>query len=144
MYLLDTNIISYWMRGDQGLIERIRKKVQAIWLCRLLQLQKSTMGLKNLPTKKNTPWKNRTDLFSAWNLSIRWIGWARIWRHQGASWKTRNGHQWTGNADCRHCISQPTMCCHSQHKRVQPNRETDCRGLVRPRIDKRLSVRAHN
>lgn len=55
MYLLDTNIISYWMRGDQGLIERIRKKVQAIWLCRLLQLQKSTMGLKNLPTKKNTP-----------------------------------------------------------------------------------------
>jgi tRNA(fMet)-specific endonuclease VapC len=25
MYLLDTNIISYWMRGDLGLIERIKR-----------------------------------------------------------------------------------------------------------------------
>ena len=25
MYLLDTNIITYWMRGDVGLINRIRR-----------------------------------------------------------------------------------------------------------------------
>jgi tRNA(fMet)-specific endonuclease VapC len=52
MYLLDTNIISYWMRGDQQIIEKIKS-------CSPLELSFSTItlaeiyyGIAKSPVKK--------------------------------------------------------------------------------------------
>ena len=69
MYLLDTNIISYWMRGDQHVIEKLKS-------CRPAELSLSTItlaeiyyGIEKSPVKK----KNAEIKLSELNLRSTFI-----------------------------------------------------------------------
>lgn len=52
MYLLDTNIISYWMRGDHALIERIRRKSPSDLALSTITIAEIHYGIENSPHKK--------------------------------------------------------------------------------------------
>ena len=52
MYLLDTNIISYWMRGDQILIERIRDHSPSELSISTITLAEILYGIEKSPKKK--------------------------------------------------------------------------------------------
>jgi len=52
IYLLDTNIISYWMRGDEKLINKIRKhKPSDLSIC-TITLAEIYYGIEKSPVKK--------------------------------------------------------------------------------------------
>jgi len=53
MYLLDTNIISYWMRGDRSVIERIRKHAPANLFLSTVTLAEILYGIEKSSVKKN-------------------------------------------------------------------------------------------
>ena len=52
MYLLDTNIISYWMRGDQNLIARIRSHKPSELSISTITLAEILFGIQKSPIKK--------------------------------------------------------------------------------------------
>lgn len=52
MYLLDTNIVSYWMRGDAGVIERIKDHAPADLALSAITLAEICYGIKKSPHKK--------------------------------------------------------------------------------------------
>jgi tRNA(fMet)-specific endonuclease VapC len=52
MYLLDTNIISYWMRGDKKVIDRIKKYTPADLSLSTITLAEILYGIEKSPVKK--------------------------------------------------------------------------------------------
>jgi len=52
MYLLDTNIISYWMRGDKKVIDRIKKHAPADLSLSTITLAEILYGIEKSPIKK--------------------------------------------------------------------------------------------
>ncbi|MBW1797841.1 MAG: type II toxin-antitoxin system VapC family toxin [Deltaproteobacteria bacterium] len=52
MYLLDTNIISYWMRGDKRIIGRIKKYSPSDLSLSTITLAEILYGIEKSPTKK--------------------------------------------------------------------------------------------
>ncbi len=52
MYLLDTNIVSYWMRGDKRIIGRIRKHAPADLSLSTITLAEILYGIEKSPLKK--------------------------------------------------------------------------------------------
>jgi tRNA(fMet)-specific endonuclease VapC len=52
MYLLDTNIISYWMRGDKKVIGRIKKYTPADLSLSTITLAEILYGIEKSPVKK--------------------------------------------------------------------------------------------
>jgi len=52
MYLLDTNIISYWMRGDKGVIDRIRMHSPKDLSISTITLAEILYGIEKSPIKK--------------------------------------------------------------------------------------------
>jgi len=52
MYLLDTNIISYWMRGDKKVIGRIKKYAPADLSLSTITLAEILYGIERSPIKK--------------------------------------------------------------------------------------------
>ena len=52
MYLLDTNIISYWMRGDKKVIGRIKKHAPADLSLSTITLAEILYGIEKSPIKK--------------------------------------------------------------------------------------------
>jgi tRNA(fMet)-specific endonuclease VapC len=53
MYLLDTNIISYWMRGDKRLIARIKKHSPSDLSLSTITLAEILYGIEKSSVKKN-------------------------------------------------------------------------------------------
>ena len=52
MYLLDTNIISYWMRGDKRVIDRIKKHSPSDLSLSTVTLSEILYGIEISPMKK--------------------------------------------------------------------------------------------
>lgn len=52
MYLLDTNIISYWMRGDKRIIDRIKKHAPVDLSLSTITLAEIFYGIEKSPIKK--------------------------------------------------------------------------------------------
>ena len=52
MYLLDTNIISYWMRGDKRVIDRIKKHAPSDLFLSSITLAEILYGIEKSPIKK--------------------------------------------------------------------------------------------
>jgi len=52
MYLLDTNIISYWMRGDKRVIDRIKKHSPSDLSLSTITLAEIFYGIEKSPIKK--------------------------------------------------------------------------------------------
>jgi len=52
MYLLDTNIISYWMRGDEAVIGRIKEHSPADLALSAITLAEILYGIEKSPVKK--------------------------------------------------------------------------------------------
>ncbi len=52
MYLLDTNILSYWMRGDQALIARIKDQSPSDLAIAAISLAEILYGIEKSKTKK--------------------------------------------------------------------------------------------
>ena len=52
MYLLDTNIISYWMRGDRSLMDRIRSHSPSDLSLSTITLAEILYGIEKSPIKK--------------------------------------------------------------------------------------------
>lgn len=52
MYLLDTNIISYWMRGDREVIDRIKQHAPSDLFLSTITLAEILYGVEKAPTKK--------------------------------------------------------------------------------------------
>ena len=52
MYLLDTNIISYWMRGDRSVIDRIKNHSPSDLLLSTITLAEILYGIEKSPIKK--------------------------------------------------------------------------------------------
>ncbi len=52
MYLLDTNIISYWMRGDKGVISKIRERAPSDLSFSSITLAEILYGIEKSPHKQ--------------------------------------------------------------------------------------------
>ena len=52
MFLLDTNIISYWMRGDEKIIERIKRQSPSDLSISAITLAEILYGIEKSPHKK--------------------------------------------------------------------------------------------
>ena len=52
MYLLDTNIVSYWMRGDKAVIERIMNQSPSNLSLSSITLAEIWYGIEKSPIKK--------------------------------------------------------------------------------------------
>ncbi len=52
MYLLDTNIVSYWMRGDKRIIDRIKQHSPADLALSTITLAEILYGIAKSPVKK--------------------------------------------------------------------------------------------
>ena len=52
MYLLDTNIVSYWMRGHQPLLERIKSHSPKDLSITVITLAERYYGIEKSPVKK--------------------------------------------------------------------------------------------
>lgn len=52
MYLLDTNIVSYWMRGDATLIDRIRSHAPSELALSTITLAEILYGIQKSPVRK--------------------------------------------------------------------------------------------
>jgi tRNA(fMet)-specific endonuclease VapC len=52
MYLLDTNIVSYWMRGDTCVIRRIKTHAPADLFVSTITLAEILYGIEKSPVKK--------------------------------------------------------------------------------------------
>ena len=52
MYLLDTNIISYWMRGDRRVIDRVKKQAPSNLFLSTITLAEILYGIEKSTVKK--------------------------------------------------------------------------------------------
>ncbi len=52
MYLLDTNIISYWMRGDEKVIKKIKRQSPSDLSLSTITLAEILYGIEKSPNKK--------------------------------------------------------------------------------------------
>jgi tRNA(fMet)-specific endonuclease VapC len=52
MYLLDTNIVSYWMRGDRSLMDKIRSHSPSDLSLSTITLAEILYGIEKSPIKK--------------------------------------------------------------------------------------------
>ena len=52
MYLLDTNIISYWMRGDRIVIDRVKKHAPSELFQSSITLAEILYGIEKSPVRK--------------------------------------------------------------------------------------------
>ena len=52
MYLLDTNIISYWMRGDKRIIDRVKQYAPSDLSLSTVTLAEILYGIEKSPIKK--------------------------------------------------------------------------------------------
>jgi len=52
LYLLDTNIISYWMRGDKGVISKIRERAPSDLSFSSITLAEILYGIEKSPHKQ--------------------------------------------------------------------------------------------
>ena len=52
MYLLDTNIVSYWMRGDRSLMDKIRSHSPSDLSLSTITLAEILYGIEKSPVKK--------------------------------------------------------------------------------------------
>jgi tRNA(fMet)-specific endonuclease VapC len=52
MYLLDTNIISYWMRGDRRVIDRVKKQAPSNLFLSAITLAEILYGIEKSIVKK--------------------------------------------------------------------------------------------
>lgn len=52
MYLLDTNIVSYWMRGDRSLMDKIRSHRPSDFSLSTITLAEILYGIEKSPIKK--------------------------------------------------------------------------------------------
>jgi tRNA(fMet)-specific endonuclease VapC len=52
MYLLDTNIISYWMRGDRQVIDRVKRQVPSDLFLSTITLAEILYGIEKSSIKK--------------------------------------------------------------------------------------------
>jgi len=52
MYLLDTNIISYWMRGDRAVIDQIKKHPPSSLFLSTITIAEILYGIEKSPQKK--------------------------------------------------------------------------------------------
>jgi len=52
MYLLDTNIVSYWMCGDRGVIEQLKKRAPSELSLSAVTLAEILYGIEKFPIKK--------------------------------------------------------------------------------------------
>ena len=52
MFLLDTNIVSYWMRGDEKLIDRIKQQRPSDLSLSTITLAEIYYGIEKSPVKK--------------------------------------------------------------------------------------------
>ena len=52
MYLLDTNIVSYWMRGDKKVIERLKSHAPSELALSAITLAEILYGIEKSPAKK--------------------------------------------------------------------------------------------
>jgi predicted nucleic acid-binding protein len=68
MYLLDTNIVSYWMRGDEKLIAKIKShKPSELSIC-TITLAEINYGIEKSPIKKK-------------NAAIKFNAFIRNWKY---------------------------------------------------------------
>ena len=51
MYLLDTNIISYWMRGDRRVIDRVKKQAPSNLFLSTITLAEILYGIEKSTVK---------------------------------------------------------------------------------------------
>lgn len=52
MYLLDTNIVSYWMRGDEAIVARIKERSPSDLSLSAITLAEIWYGIEKSPVKK--------------------------------------------------------------------------------------------
>ena len=52
MYLLDTNIVSYWMRGDEAVLERIKDHSPSDLALSAVTLAEILYGIRKSPARK--------------------------------------------------------------------------------------------
>ena len=52
MYLLDTNIVSYWMRGDEAVVEKLRSHAPSDLALSTITLAEINYGIEKSPVKK--------------------------------------------------------------------------------------------
>jgi tRNA(fMet)-specific endonuclease VapC len=81
MYLLDTNIVSYWMRGDQAVIFRIKNQVPSDLSLSAVTLAEIWYGIEKSPVKKKERRSKIEKIYSvlrvypfdeaaAWNYAV--------------------------------------------------------------------------
>ena len=68
MYLLDTNIISYWMRGDRGVIARLKEHAPAELSLSAVTLAEIYYGIERSPVKKEERWMKINRISSLLDL----------------------------------------------------------------------------
>jgi tRNA(fMet)-specific endonuclease VapC len=56
MYLLHTNVVSYWMRGDKGIIDRLREHAPSELSLSAITLAEIYYGIEKSPVKKKERW----------------------------------------------------------------------------------------
>ncbi len=64
MYLLDTNIISYWMRGDRAIIRRIQSHLPLELAFSTITLAEILYGIEKSSVKKEERWNKITKIAS--------------------------------------------------------------------------------
>jgi len=68
MYLLDTNIVSYWMRGEKGIIDRLRKHAPSELSLSAITLAEIYYGIEKSPVKKKERWLKINKISSLLDL----------------------------------------------------------------------------
>jgi tRNA(fMet)-specific endonuclease VapC len=68
MYLLDTNIVSYWMRGDEHVIDRLKAHLPSQLALSAITLAEILYGIQKSPTKKRERKARIQDITSMLDL----------------------------------------------------------------------------
>ena len=68
MYLLDTNIVSYWMRGDTAVIERIRHHRPSDLAIAAVTVAEILYGIEKSPVKKSERSRKISEIVSLVSL----------------------------------------------------------------------------
>jgi len=68
MYLLHTNVVSYWMRGDKGIIDRLREHAPSELSLSAITLAEIYYGIEKSPVKKKERWLKINKISSLLDL----------------------------------------------------------------------------
>ncbi|MFH1983603.1 MAG: PIN domain-containing protein [Pseudomonadota bacterium] len=68
VYLLDTNIVSYWMRGDAAVIARIRSHSPSEMAMSAITFAEILYGIEKSPVRKNERTRKITEIASLLSL----------------------------------------------------------------------------